>query len=384
MTRRLDSGYIPSLDGWRAVAVLIVMASHAQLLRAGPLGDGWFHNHGLMGVRIFFAISGILICSRLLREESQTGRIRLRAFYVRRVFRILPVALLFLAVAAALMAAGMFHPQPHWQGWWASLLFWRNFLPISGGEGAAQGAAAFPGWITAHFWSLSLEEQFYFLLPGMMVLAARRRVQVMTGAIALLFCWGFLVMHHALATGVAPAQALPAQVLPAQARPDLALNVLLLPALAAVLLQREGARRFMLPLVRPWPLYLVGIYAVQKLASLVHGGAAGYAAFLQEQLLAVLMTGLVLGTALYPSGWLTRLLEAAPLRWVGRISYSLYVWQQIFMTQHFAAGEGMGSNAHHGLNWLLTFACATASYYLMERPLVRAGHRLTAEKLPAR
>jgi hypothetical protein len=76
--------YIRSLDGWRALAVLAVMALHDQAHHLGPLNDNWLNEHGVLGVRVFFAISGILICSRLLDEESRYGRISLRDFYVRR------------------------------------------------------------------------------------------------------------------------------------------------------------------------------------------------------------------------------------------------------------------------------------------------------------
>jgi peptidoglycan/LPS O-acetylase OafA/YrhL len=83
-------GYLPTLDGWRAIAVLCVILFHDSLHSYGVLSTAWFHEHGSFGVDIFFGISGLLICSRLLEEEDKYGRISLRRFYVRRAFRILP------------------------------------------------------------------------------------------------------------------------------------------------------------------------------------------------------------------------------------------------------------------------------------------------------
>jgi peptidoglycan/LPS O-acetylase OafA/YrhL len=91
------AGYLPTLDGWRTISIVSVMLCHDRLHQAGPLSTGWFYLHGQLGVDVFFAISGLLICSRLLNEEQAKGRIGLRNFYVRRAFRILPPAAFFLA-----------------------------------------------------------------------------------------------------------------------------------------------------------------------------------------------------------------------------------------------------------------------------------------------
>ncbi len=82
------SGYIPSLDGWRAIAVSLVIMSHIPI-RSRNYGY-LIHFVGTLGVDLFFAISGILICSRLLDEELRHGSISLKGFYIRRTFRIFP------------------------------------------------------------------------------------------------------------------------------------------------------------------------------------------------------------------------------------------------------------------------------------------------------
>jgi peptidoglycan/LPS O-acetylase OafA/YrhL len=110
----MTTRYLPSLDGWRAVAILSVILYHSTLLKAGFFNTSWFWRYGNRGVDVFFAISGLLITTKLLEEEKATATISLRAFYMRRAFRILPPALLFLFTIALLGSAGK--------------------IPVSGGE----------------------------------------------------------------------------------------------------------------------------------------------------------------------------------------------------------------------------------------------------------
>jgi peptidoglycan/LPS O-acetylase OafA/YrhL len=90
-----QSTYLPTLDGWRALSIALVVLHHSQLDLTVPLFGPllqWLSNVGEVGVEIFFAISGLLICSRLLDEEARTKSINVKAFYLRRCFRILPAA----------------------------------------------------------------------------------------------------------------------------------------------------------------------------------------------------------------------------------------------------------------------------------------------------
>src|SRR5262249_8893736 len=103
---------------------------------------------GHRGVDVFFAVSGFLICSRLIREREKSGRTDLKAFYVRRAFRILPPFLVYLGVIAVLAAAGLIAVEG--REFVASLLFVRNYIGPETGH----------GWYTGHLWSLSVEEHY--------------------------------------------------------------------------------------------------------------------------------------------------------------------------------------------------------------------------------
>lgn len=104
--------YLPTLDGWRAVAISMVVASHALTIDSARDGAGGALNLltfrlGTFGVMLFFAISGYLICTRMLIQAEITGSASLKSFYIRRFFRIVPAAYLYLAVITGLAIAGI-------------------------------------------------------------------------------------------------------------------------------------------------------------------------------------------------------------------------------------------------------------------------------------
>jgi peptidoglycan/LPS O-acetylase OafA/YrhL len=145
--------YLPSLDGWRAIAIILVILSHWWASDGGEaVADylRYFANQGDFGVRIFFVISGFLITLLLLREHLEFGSISLRKFYARRMLRIFPVYFAFLAVLGILTIAGLY--QDAASSWLGSLTFTRNVV--------GQGRSAM-----SHLWSLAVEEQFYLFWP---------------------------------------------------------------------------------------------------------------------------------------------------------------------------------------------------------------------------
>src|SRR5271163_4018332 len=112
MCRKPIRGYLPTLDGWRAVAILIVLGGHDTIHHLGGFSTLWIEQRGGRGVELFFALSGILICSRLLDEEEVRGRIDIKGFYIRRVCRIQPAALAYLAVISGLMMLNVISREP--------------------------------------------------------------------------------------------------------------------------------------------------------------------------------------------------------------------------------------------------------------------------------
>ncbi|HWZ46208.1 MAG TPA: acyltransferase [Candidatus Saccharimonadales bacterium] len=347
------SDYLPTLDGWRAVAIGGVIVCHAV---AAIVGAGGSHPnarlYGLssyfaLGVDLFFAISGFLICTRLLQEEQSRGRISLKDFYVRRAFRILPPYALYLTSVAIISGLGLF--VLHGQDLLGCAFFFRNYIVGS--------------WYTTHFWSLAVEEHFYLLWPGLLFLFGSKRSRILVVVMAVsVAVWRAVEFRHGFISHQLPGTSF-------FLRTDIRLDALLWGCWMALVfhqpLWRERLNRWISPPV--WfglaVLYLVCV-AVKPRFSMMW----------QSMIIPLLLAG----TVLHPGWRLGRLLESWPMLWIGRISYGLYLWQQLFLVPGPAiVPSPLGHLQRLPLNIVAAFACASLSYYLLERRMIRTGRRLT-------
>jgi peptidoglycan/LPS O-acetylase OafA/YrhL len=347
-------GYLKTLDGWRAVAIIGVMVYHATTSLFYPYGPHPSYRAlvliqlGAKGVDIFFGISGLLICNRLLGEWRASGRIRLRDFYLRRTFRILPPYALYLAVLGLIAAAGVLVVED--REWWGCALFLRNYI----------GPRGSPGWYTGHFWSLSVEEHFYLLWPGLLVVCGPRRGRWVVVLLALAVgAWRELDARFQWLSWLGPGGM----------RTDTRIDTLLWGCWMALLLEIPATRARLGRWLRPgvWLALVVALLACYR-----------YHPPLESFWQSLLIPFLLVGTVLHPDGPAGRFLEWAPLRWLGRMSYSLYLWQQVFLLGSWRAIRPfpLGRLQELPLNLLGTFACAALSYYCVERPMIRLGKRL--------
>jgi len=341
-------GYLPTLDGWRAVAILAVIQYHGGLYQAGWLSNRFVHDNGFLGVDLFFAISGFLICSRLLEESRTRGYFSLRGFYIRRCFRILPAAWSYLLVCAILSCAKIIPVD--WGGILTSLLMVRNLWVGVAGDTPTH-------WYTIHFWSLSVEEHFYLLLPGLLVIARGKKMAVTAAAALLTTVWTLTIvrMVHLQTPGV-------------WLRTDERLSSLMVPAFFAVLLAGERVRGIVVRWLHPWVAVLV--------FCLVY--VAGLSIRTLQPLEVIYgFPLLIISTIYHPLSWSGRVLELRPLRFVGHISYSLYLWQQLFfLFGHQGARWPLSLFQHFPINYIAALAVAIGSYYLLEKPCIRLGHRI--------
>jgi peptidoglycan/LPS O-acetylase OafA/YrhL len=309
-------------------------------------------SHGGIGVDIFFALSGFLICGLLLDEFARTGDLSLRRFYIRRCFRILPPYFAALAgICAASLFAGVSITRSDLM---SCLLFYRNYLPLGIDQ---QG-----GFYTAHFWSLAVEEHFYLIWPVLLLLAKPKRAGKVALTLALLiFAWRQAQEHFHLS--VFPAASF-------DARTDNRMDALLWGCLAAIYLP---AMKRIFERIRFTQLWLP-ILALVILVEAKHLGGLW---------LAILLPALLLSTVIQPASLLSQVLEWQPLRWIGSLSYSLYLWQELFLPElHSMASPGIFHNLQHWpWNVPAILLCAVSSRYLLELPMVRFGHRVATSPL---
>jgi peptidoglycan/LPS O-acetylase OafA/YrhL len=350
------AGFRPDIEGLRGLAVLLVVLFHAGLGLPG----------GFVGVDVFFVISGFLITGLLLRERVQTGRIDFLGFYARRVRRLLPAALVVLLVVmplAFVLYAPLDRGQVLGDGAAAALSIGNIRFALAAGDYFANLATPSP---FLHFWSLGVEEQFYLVWPALLVVAAamwRRRPR--HGAwLALFNVFVASLVAGMMLTISAPNWAF--YSLPTRAF-ELALGGLL--AVAAPAVARLPRR---LLAAGGWlgALAVVGS-AFAFDSSLAFPGALA--------LVPTLGAAALIGAGLAGVGRLTptSVLSVGPLRFLGRISYSLYLWHwPIFVLAGVAFGFGTRPAPIVAL-WLIgvSIGVAMLSWALVEEPF-RRGFRL--------
>ncbi|MDJ0338195.1 acyltransferase family protein [Cryobacterium sp. PH31-O1] len=340
------------IEGLRALAVIVVILDH---LLGWPSG-------GFIGVDIFFVISGFLITSLLLKEHARTGRISLVDFYRRRIRRILPVSLLVLVVTVAigyLLLPGARALSTLWDGVYSALFVANWHFAFVGTDYLAATNAVSP---LQHYWSLAVEEQFYFVWPFLLIvifaLAGRRTlsaralvttVAVTTGVITVAFlAWSFFETSTTpaiayfstgaraweLGIGALLAAAAPGIAkLPARLRPVLAWLGLALIVASLVLISRDS------PFPAPW-----GLLPVAGSALVIAAGIGQ-----PEQRMLFPLTNPV-------------------SRYIGKISYSLYLWHfpvVILLATVFATD----SPFYLPLAVVLMLALSVFSFHFVEDPI---------------
>jgi peptidoglycan/LPS O-acetylase OafA/YrhL len=355
----MRSGYLATLDGWRAIAIAGVLLDHATV---GTLRSSqWypFLRTGPNGVSMFFAVSGFLICSRLLEEEQLTGTICLRGFYIRRSCRILPAAFLYLAVIGVLGVLQIVAVTP--LEWVSCVLFFRNYVS--------------PDWIhagwggyTIHYWSLAVEEHFYFLWPALLAFSGRVRARYVAAGLAVAVAvWRWWDFHHQWMERHVPG-------LLFGTRTDVRLDGLLLGCLAALILAEPGGRAWIERHFTTGAWWTcIAVYVLLQSLSRKHTYSIWES---------MLLAAVVAGTVLRPGGAMGRLLENRVAKWIGRLSYSLYLWQQLFLIP--GATHPFSLLQHFPINLGFLLLTGMLSYELLERPMIRLGHRLAPPPTPGR
>jgi peptidoglycan/LPS O-acetylase OafA/YrhL len=334
------SGRIPSLDGLRAISIILVIIGHSSDSLNAPRFLSHLSHFGNLGVRCFFVISGFLITSLLLKEREKTGSLSMRGFYVRRALRIFPPSLVYIGVIALCCELGLLTLKS------GDLLHALTYT-INYRYNPAH-------WLR-HLWSLSVEEQFYFLWPGLLWLAGNKRgvkaawLVVITGPVIRCIMW-----YHFHASDSAMTKHFEAVA-----------DTLATGCLLSMYFNKLGANQAFRRFQSSWLFWVVAL-------GMVLGGNAVYmvgpaAFYVVGQSIANVGTALCIDWCIRNSdGILGRVLNWRPIVYVGVLSYSIYLWQNAFLNPEWGAWP-----AKLPINILLAFGIAAVSYHLVEKPFLR-------------
>ena len=350
--------YQPALDGLRALAVAAVIAYH--------FGYGWAQG-GFLGVDAFFVLSGFLITSLLLAERSDSGTVSLGDFWARRARRLLPALFVMLTVVCLYSASQVpsiqldalrgdaFAAIFYVSNWHAIVVrhsyfdLFTNPLPLN------------------HLWSLAIEEQFYLVWPIIVLVllrlrdGARRPLWIVTivgilasqVAMSLVYSeadpsrayYGTEARAHTILIGCLLALIL-------RAAPDL-------PARAGKTLQAIGVVAFAI---------VVATFTLGRpTATYFNGGSLAFA----------VLVACIIAAVIAPESPLRRALAVPPVRYVGRISYGLYLWHWPVIVFVNDSLIGLGSNALNVARLAVTVAITAASFHFIEQPILRGRVRAT-------
>jgi peptidoglycan/LPS O-acetylase OafA/YrhL len=345
------SGRIRELDGWRAVAVSMVVAhhfffyQHGRLLAQHPWALSRLDLMGYLGVQVFFVISGFVICRLLLREEHQYGSFSLKRFYIRRVFRILPPFYLYLGVIAVLGITRLVQTNPRDILQSALFLMDLHFVP--------------PTWMTGHSWSLSVEEQFYLVLPGVLWVTPRNRRRIVCGSIcALCIVWAVLAIRPG------------AQWVLLSSASVIGFVSIFWGVLMA--LYEDRARN----IASGFPPWVAGVLAALLLVP-PFTGFDDWKPVLYQAIVVPISIAFVLLSTMERESLLRTFLCWRPLQAVGITSYATYLWQQLFTAPHrdYIGGGRV-------ISYLLPVLCILipASWILVEKPAIRFGKALSSRR----
>lgn len=350
-------GYLPGLDGLRAVAVVAVLLYHAELST---------FSGGFLGVEVFFVISGYLITALLLAEWGTDHKIDLKNFWLRRARRLLPA--LFLLLGVTTVVAVVFFPDEvaSLRGDVLSALLYVanwNFVIVGKSYFEAVGRPS----LVRHLWSLAVEEQFYLVWPLLFVGGMRwlgRRVFV--ALVALAVVGSTALMWTLYEPGGDPSRIYYGTDTRAA---GLLIGCLLAFFWAPWRLRDEVGRyaKVILDFVGAVALVALAVmlYSTDEFSdSLYRGGFARLS----------LVTAVVIAVVVHPASHVGRVMGIAPLRWIGLRSYGIYLWHwPIFMLTRPGQDVNLDGAPLLLLRFGLTFVIAELSYRFVEMPVRRGA-----------
>jgi peptidoglycan/LPS O-acetylase OafA/YrhL len=347
-TRRL--GYVPQLDGLRAIAILLVVVVHIN--NQDFLG-GW------LGVELFFVLSGFLITSLLTQEHDSSKSIAVGNFYMRRVLRLTPAFWVFLAVAVTWELTHPGATSTFLTYIFYAVTFRANFYPHWPPAGVGQ------------LWTLSLEDQFYFIWPIILVISLRRGGRELAMKVAV----AGIVLSIASGIGLVIGRE---WIVAIYHSSELNVQALFIGCVVGLMFTGGQLDRFATSKVLRFATLVAT--AILLLSIVGPNWQTSPWFFAGPLALYCLMCAVVIaGVVLQPTEWVARWLSKPLMVWVGKLSYSIYLWHLwVFdvLVNHTAAIGAVEEI-------LITLALAIGSYYVVEQPFDRLKTRFQGRQRQA-
>lgn len=358
-------GRSPALDGLRAIAVLLVVLFHARLTKIGIPRHNAIDEMirgGFLGVDLFFVLSGFLITALLLREQAEQDRFRIGHFYGRRVLRLLPALYLVLFVHALFVYLVSFRieggARAELATLFSSVFYYANWHTL------AQEHVGLAG--LGHLWSLSIEEQFYFVWPLLLALffGLRRNITMVT--VVLVVVIAAIGVHRAVlwnAYGWGDAYY----------RTDVRVDALLIGALLASLWVRNLTPRRGLAAAAWVALGVIFLCTLLARANEGFWNGTGFT-------VVAVATAVVILAAVDSDWSVNRFLSLPPMVAVGRVSYGIYLWHFPVFWAVGRWGRDWPTPVRLSVAFGLVALFTVASWTLLERPVMRWGRRRFATR----
>ena len=355
-------GYLPGLDGLRAIAIIGVLLYHS--------GVDWVPG-GFLGVDVFFVLSGFLITSLILEEYDRSGRVDFRRFYIRRARRLLPaVFVMLIAVGIAVLLFYRDALSAFREDALATLVYLNNWWYIVVDQSYFESMGRPP--LLKHLWSLSVEEQFYLIWPAVALVLVRRGGRPLVRRVAIVVAIASTAwMAYLAIRGGYPIDADPSR---AYFGTDSHIMGLLIGAALATI-WRPGRLSSTIP--RSAQVLVTGI-GVAMIATI-----AGFYLFVGEFtpwlyrggfLALAVFTAVLIAAATHPASPLGAILGVGVLRYLGRRSYGIYLWHwPIFMVTRPGIDVPWSEPVAFVVRIAVTLVIAEISYRLVEMPIRRGA-----------
>ncbi len=344
----LQNTYYPSLNGLRGIAIIMVVFSHLRL------ADNFFYNtifSGPRGVNIFFVLSGFLISTLCIKEKVLTHSISLKNFYIRRVLRIFPVAYLF--IVSLIILNLFFKLGIHYINIMGASLYLMDF--------SSYFRKHYFSWYTGHFWSLSVEEQFYLIIPFILKRKFQAYLLVILSIIFVLpLIIGFQYIFPALNKGF----------FYAFTHFTIKFQAIAVGCLFSVLVFKYPINKWFSGKAK----IILNLLAFLLILFIPYSDLFNLESVFTGLLIAFLIGYIIVSNITQCNDLVFKFLNTKILNTIGILSYSIYIWQQIFTSGDKKLPGFMVNNPYNIFCIIIVSCC---SYYFYERSFLKLKSRFS-------